>query len=430
MSRFCLLALGSRGDVEPFVALARELARRGHETVIAAAEDYGPLVREAGIPFAPLVGRIAELMDFAAVNASLDGGPLGSLQLARQLRQGAAPLLSCLLRDAIAAARNCDVLVASTLGQYVAPTVSDVLNGVPTAFAHFHPVAPSRFYADMFIPPSPFRGKAGEGYNRATHALGTRALWYLLLSALNRARRELDLPALSLAAAGAVLRRQQAGLHLHAYSPLWVPPFPDWNPLRHFVTGYWRENNENQPLPAELAAFLDRGEPPVYIGFGSILAGRDPDRMTRLFIDALNAVQMRGVLFAGWGDVGNIGLPSSIFLTRGAPHDALFPRCAVVVHHGGAGTTAAALYAGVPAVCVPVFGDQFFWAERLHASGASPALIPRRALTANRLAQAIRDALDNPEYRRQTQRLQAALQTENGAARAADVLESWQGNLL
>lgn len=198
--KFCLLALGSRGDVQPFVALGRGLQARGHDVVIAAAEDYRDLVSTNGIAFAPLVGRIADLMDQTAVAHSLDGGPLGSLRLALRLRADAAPLLDALFADTLAAAQNSDVLIVSTLGQHIGYPVAEKC-GVPVVTTHFHPYTPSAHYANMFFGEWPLSNqgtKQAALYHRFTHRMGINGFWHLLQPSLNGARkRVLGLPPLT-----------------------------------------------------------------------------------------------------------------------------------------------------------------------------------------------------------------------------------------
>src|SRR5690606_35862025 len=161
------------------------------------------------------------------------------------------------------------------------------------------------------------------------------------------------------------------------------------------ITGYLFLDEQAgwQPPPA-LEAFLDAGEPPVYIGFGS-MAGRDPEAMTALVVEALALCGRRGLLLTGWGGLHAGAVPESIFVLDAAPHSWLFPRMAAVVHHGGAGTTAEGLRAGVPAVVVPFLFDQPFWGARIEALGVGPAPIPRKQLTAARLAGAIHRAVSD-----------------------------------
>ena len=180
-----------------------------------------------------------------------------------------------------------------------------------------------------------------------------------------------------------------------------LPAPADW-PEGVYNTGYWFLDEEPgwQP-PAELLHFLQRGDPPVYVGFGSIGDPSAAEQTTRLVIQALQLAGQRGVLATGWNGMAQLDtLPQEIFMLESAPHAWLFPRMAAVVHHGGAGTTAAGLRAGVPAVIIPSGLDQFAWARRLHELGASSTPLPRKSLTAEVLAAAIRSALQ-PHARRQ-----------------------------
>jgi sterol 3beta-glucosyltransferase len=175
--------------------------------------------------------------------------------------------------------------------------------------------------------------------------------------------------------------------------------------------------------PPALAAFLDAGPPPVYVGFGS-MAGIDPAATTRIVLDAVARAGVRAVLASGWGGIAADAAPPSVFLLDDAPHDALFPRMAAVVHHGGAGTTAAGLRAGVPGVLCPFGVDQPFWGARVQALGAGPAPIPQRKLDAVRLADAIRVAVDDPTMRGVAQRIGAAIHAEDGVGAAIECIEA------
>ena len=160
------------------------------------------------------------------------------------------------------------------------------------------------------------------------------------------------------------------------------------------------------------------------ITFGSILGGRDPDAMTHLLVDALVQSGQRGLIYRGWGDLGNIKLPPTVLAIDATPHDWLFARAAAVVHHGGAGTTAATLRAGLPSVVIPVFGDQLLWAERLQTLNVAPSALPRRQLTVTKLAGVISQAVTKPTFRANAQALQQTLQAEAGLACAVDWLEA------
>jgi sterol 3beta-glucosyltransferase len=209
---------------------------------------------------------------------------------------------------------------------------------------------------------------------------------------------------------------------LHGFSRHVVPIPPD-QPHQVTTTGFWfLDRSDSYAPPDHLRAFLEAGDPPVYVGFGS-MAARDPERTTRAVLDAVRQADVRAVLATGWGGLTDADLPAGVLRIRSAPHDWLFPRCAAVVHHGGAGTTAAGLRAGRPTVICPFFGDQPFWGRRAHALGVGPAPIPQRRLTADRLADALAEVTRDPEMRRRAEALGKRIRAENGVERAVEAIE-------
>jgi UDP:flavonoid glycosyltransferase YjiC (YdhE family) len=200
-----------------------------------------------------------------------------------------------------------------------------------------------------------------------------------------------------------------------------VPTPADWDASSH-VTGYWflPRQPDWQP-PAELLAFLERGPAPVYVGFGS-MPSQDAERKTRLVLDAVAQSGQRAILATGWGGLAQASAPPGVFVLDSAPHDWLFERCAAVVHHGGAGTTAAGLRAGKPSVICPFFGDQPFWGRRVHALGAGPQPIPQKKLTAAALAGAMRAAATDPGMAGRAAALGEGIRQEDGVARAVALI--------
>jgi sterol 3beta-glucosyltransferase len=209
---------------------------------------------------------------------------------------------------------------------------------------------------------------------------------------------------------------------VYGYSRLLAPP--PAVPADLPITGFWFLPQARSWQPdARLGGFLDRGSPPVYVGFGSNLTGRRPDELTALYVAALQRSGCRGIFFGGWGDFANIPLPPTMLRVESVPHDWLFQRVAAVVHHGGAGSTSAAVAAGVPSVAMPFLGDQFFWAGRLHALGCGPPPLVRQELTLESLTTALSDLVANPAYRARAAALGAQLRSEEGAATAAAWIE-------
>ena len=204
----------------------------------------------------------------------------------------------------------------------------------------------------------------------------------------------------------------------------YVFPRPDDWPKHVHNTGYWFLDDAAAWQPRdELLAFLDGGAPPVYVGFGSVGDPTQAAQTTHLVIDALQRAGQRGVLAAGWSGLAQVdGIPDSVFVLDSAPHSWLFPRMAAVVHHGGAGTTAAGLRAGVPNIVVPHSNDQFAWGRRVHELGVGPQPIPRKKLTAQELADAIASAL-TPSVRDAAQGLGGMIRSERGAETAARIID-------
>ena len=173
--------------------------------------------------------------------------------------------------------------------------------------------------------------------------------------------------------------------------------------------------------PAALLDFLQYGSPPVYIGFGS-MSNRNPEQTADLVIEALTLTNQRAVLLSGWGGLQGTNMPDSIFMIDSIPHSWLFPRVSAVVHHGGASTTAAGLKAGIPSVVIPFFGDQPFWGQRVADLGVGAKPIPRKRLTAERLAKAIQEVVTNEDMRRRAMKLGKQIQTENGIESAVEII--------
>ncbi|MFZ6028546.1 MAG: glycosyltransferase [Chloroflexota bacterium] len=204
---------------------------------------------------------------------------------------------------------------------------------------------------------------------------------------------------------------------LYAYSPSVIPRPADWDDTV-VVTGYWFLDAPVgwQPDPA-LVQFIQNGPPPVYVGFGSMFMGGGVHK-TAMVTTALKLAGQRGVLATGWGGLTKGTNADDIFVVDSVPHDWLFPQMTAIVHHGGAGTTAAALRAGKPGVICPFVGDQFFWGRRVAALGAGPAPIPQRKLTAERLAEAIQKAVTDPLIQSRSAALGEKIRAEDGVGQA------------
>jgi sterol 3beta-glucosyltransferase len=404
--RVSLLTIGSRGDVEPFLALATALQRRGAAPTLVTHERFRPLARHHGIGFAPLPGDPAALMATRAGQRALKSRKNFVRFLAEFHRVG-RELADAGWDAALEGVRGSDALVYSTFayqGYYLAQAL-----GIPSLGAHLQPVFPTGEFASPAVPfPLP-----SKMLRRLSHVAAMALFWRFTRSTMadTLARRAPDLPRPTRSPVAELMR--QAAPMLVAVSPTVVPRPHDWPPFIH-QTGFWFLAVEQYAPPPALAHFLAGGPAPVYVGFGS-LQQPDPLAARRLVDEALLRAGRRGVVHPGWSGLDSSRGTADVFvLDEDVPHRWLFPRMAAVVHHGGAGTTAAGLLAAVPAVVVPHFGDQWFWADRVKGLGAG-VVVPRPALTAERLADGIRRAtsLKFPTP------IAARIAAEDGAARAA-----------
>jgi sterol 3beta-glucosyltransferase len=410
VTKVAILTLGSRGDVQPYVALGRGLQAAGHDVVLATAAQFESFVTGCGVHFAPLDPAFLGLTETQAGRAAFEKRS-GGLALFKQVM----PIFRRVLDDCWVAAQGADAVVyhvKALAGYHIAEKL-----GVPAFVAMPLPVAPTRAFANPILP-----ARLPAFANRWSFGLNSMGKAPFMGAINDWRQRTLGLPPRGRFASEAALPGRGPVPILHAYSPAVVPRPPDW-PSHVAVTGYWfLDGAPGWQPPAALQAFLDGGPPPVYVGFGSMTSA-DPAARARLVVDALLASGQRGVIASGWAGLRPSDLPPSIYLLDQAPHDWLFPRMAAAVHHGGAGTTAAGLRAGRPTVVVPFFGDQPFWGTRVHALGAGPAPIPQKRLTVDALAAAIRQAAADPALRAAAEGIGAAIRCEDGVGNAVRFIE-------
>ncbi|MCA0158984.1 glycosyltransferase [Tsukamurella sp. M9C] len=397
--RTAILAFGTRGDVVPLTGLARRLGSDGHDVVLAAQEPYRAEVAGAGVAYAPLPRdtRAATLASPAA-QALVDGARMrpsnDSLEEMREELRGVGQAMA-------AAAEGSDLLllegpVGALLGRHVAAAL-----GVPSAGVMFQPASPT----GDFSPPA----LGVRSYGR----LGNRFVWWaggfaerVYAPVIAELRRDLGLPAKPSRA-----ERDRPWPVLHPFSEHVLPRPTDW-PEHVRVTGYLRPEPVGA-LGPDLEAFLSDGPPPVAVTLGST-ATANGAALSEIVAEAAAAAGVRAVVQRGWAGLEPVG--EHVLVVDDVPHALLFPRCAAVIHHCGAGTTAAALHAGAPSIPVPGIMDQPFWARRLHRLGAGTAPLPRHSLTADGLTGALRTV---GQLRPAAERLGAALRAEDGAGRAA-----------
>jgi len=403
---------GTRGDVAPFLPLAHGLQRAGFDVRLTAGSNFRSLIEAAGIAFAPVELDYDALLLAPEIQSMMERGGTNLLGAMLRLFPRAMGMISGAMRDAWRAAPGTDAVLFTANGPW-GWHIARALK-VPAVYVTFQPAAPSGEVpcsVALSEPSLPI-------VNRLSHWAFMLVTWLPLRGRFNRWRKEeLGLPPLGLAPPfPAPDQRLMA-----AYSPTLSPRPRDWPPLWR-TAGHWLADPppDWQP-PADLAAFLDSGPPPLYLGFGSVVI-RDKARITEVVRGALEITGRRAVVSRGWNLLKEEEMPQQVHLLNPVPHAWLFPRCSLIVHHGGGGTTGAGARSGVPSMAVPYGADQPFWGRRLHALGVGPAPIPYGKVTAEKLAAAIREAEDDPVLREAAAEVGRKIRGEDGVDRAVQIV--------
>ena len=415
--RATVICIDTRGGVQPYLALAVGLNRAGHTAVIVAPEGYRDFIESAGVVCRGISGDMQADLQRPEVAAVIEKGFRATHKL---MVEHAATGMRNQTRECLAACAGADVILAGFGGMLVGEGVAEKL-GVPLVQAHVQPLTPTPAFPGV-ICPARLRS-AGGLVNRVSHAVSRQVFWQPLRGAVNAARKEvLGLaPARFWGNAGRV--RTADDLVLYGYSPSVLPRHGDW-PAGIRVTGYWfLDHATDYSPPAGLAEFLAAGPPPVCVGFGS-MSSRNAEATTRLALDAAERSGQRVVLLAGWGGMTSADVPDWAYLTESVPHSWLFPRMSLAVHHGGAGTTGAALRAGIPQVVVPFAADQTFWGWLVSSRGLGACPGPRKSLTAAKLADAISTTLANRNLIARAKAVGGLVRAEDGVREAVAALES------
>jgi sterol 3beta-glucosyltransferase len=405
--RVLIATAGGRGDVAPLTGLATAIRAAGHSVTITSNDQYESLVVGCGLEFRPLPGTHGMLDDPRWMQGS--GGPASAVTVIRLIAEYIRTVQRALL--AVARQDAPDVLALTGITAAGGYRIAEGL-GLPGMDLLLQPMQTT---ADF--PPSIVAGRSfGRLGNRAAGTATNTAL-AAMAGPAREIRRELGLPRRGIREALTGRPDARRWPVFHGFSPAVVPRPADW-PDGYQVTGYWwPQRPAAWSPPAELEEFLGSGPPPVFFGFGSTTPA-DTAGFVELATAAGRQAGVRQVIQAGQTGPTPAGrLPAVDSIVIGdVPHDWLFPRMAAVVHHAGTGTTAAGLRAGVPAVTVPVFADQPFWAARVAALGAGPPPIPHKQLSVAALAAAIHDAVRRPSYRTQAETMSRRLASEDGAA--------------
>lgn len=410
-----IFTIGTQGDIRPCVALGVGLQRAGYPVRIVTSDNFEGMVRAAGLAFFPLTANFQTLLDS---NREIADKGLDMSAMARISRHFYSEWATHWAREGMAAAQGAGLLIGVANSTLLAKAVAEA-QGIPFVGAQLQPLTPSRYMSPLVLVGG---RKLPPALNMAAYNVLRLLVWHVMKPAINDiVRPQLGLPKYPWY--GPYFKNRHHRV-LYGFSHHVVPRPVDW-PDTAQITGYWFLRQPDWQPPDALRAFLDAGPKPIYVGFGSMVSTR-AESFTAIVLDAVRRSGQRAVLATGWGGLaGEDGTQDGqIFFTRGAPHDWLFPRMAAAVHHGGAGTTAAAVRAGIPSVIVPFFGDQPFWARCLQREGAAPPIVDRRSMRADTLLAAI-DAALNPSMRKAAASLGTKVRAEDGVTEAIVCLRNW-----
>ena len=422
--KITIFVLGSRGDIQPHIALGQGLKQAGHTVKLAAPENFQSFALAHGLDFfsiapdsqAIMAGELGQRMMTSGEN-----GPAFLHYLAEMVSSYADECLAASLK----ACEQTDAVlfnVFALMGFHVA----EALN-LPMAGAWVQPLHRTRQYPSLGTPA--FLSTGGVLVNGLSYRVNELIVQHTFRNIFGKWRKTLRLPPLPISGFYDYTYQRKLPV-MYGYSPTVHPRPADW-PEQCAVTGYWfLDHPEGFVPPAGLVEFLEAGPAPVYIGFGSVV-GAETARLTETVLGAARQSRQRVVLSRGWGglEAGTASqqIEKNIFVVDNIPHDWLFPQMAAVVHHGGAGTAPAALRAGVPAVIVPFAADQPFWGERVHALGVGPTPILHTRLTVDRLAAAMTSAASDKSMKARARAIGEKIRAEDGIARAVQAFERWVG---
>jgi sterol 3beta-glucosyltransferase len=404
--KFLAITYGTEGDTRPIAVLCRALIDSGHDVRLLASSATLNGAQELGVPTAALAGDIRGMaVPGGAISNVVERGDRFS-SVASTLAHIANGNAEAWLQSAVEAGSGRDAILLSGLAGFVGLSAAEHL-GIRAIGVGLIPISPTAAFPSPFLPPH----WVPAGLNRVSHRFVNGILWRAFRKAMNRARtRVCELPP----------RRSVWSGHpmLYGVSPSLLPRPADW-PDNAYMCGQWVPASTPWEPPQPLKDFLNAGEPPIYVGFGSMM-GIDHQKLLQTIIAA--TAGRRTLIYPGWTGMDPSGLPSNFFVLGDTPHQWLFPRTSLVIHHGGSGTCHSAARAGVPSVVVPFAADQFFWAHRLHALGIAKT-VPAKALTTSTLVACIEGAT-HADVRSRAREVGESMNAEDGLASALSAIDT------
>lgn len=377
--KIVILTFGSRGDVQPFLPLSLGLMSRGHIVTLAAPARFRPLVEEHGITFFPLAGDPEEL------SRRMNAAGYNFFKLIKELMLHAVDIGAEMMRQMNEACLDADLIIHTFAHAVGAHTLAREKNIPDIHIQTFPMFTPTGDYPNISL-----TDLGSRFLNRLSHTASLKITEITSYLGFEQVRRRAGLPTRILYSPFRDFPPRPQTPVLCAWSPSLIPPSIDWNPRVHVTGYYFFPYNDSYTPSNELKEFLEAGKPPICISFGSMV-NKNAEAIDRVIHESLKRTNNRGIILSGWGSAKRESTSDLLYL-ESAPHDWLLPKCKILIHHGGAGTTSAGLRAGIPQIVVPFMADQPFWGNRVHTSGVAPKPIPVKQLSVGKMVIAIAEA--------------------------------------
>jgi sterol 3beta-glucosyltransferase len=422
--KIAITTVGSRGDLQPFISLGLGLKKAGHQVLIISAENEEDFVRNYGLDFHALDVNIQELMEG---NSDVQGMTKGNNPLKFMIThlKSSKNLKNLMVKtqgEIWDACGDADLIVfhpGMPIGYFFASE-----NNRKSVLLNPFPVVATKDYPSILFYSLP---RFGKFYNTVTHIIFYQIFWALAKSAITAFWKERNLPRADFSKSPIVQQINSGRPVINAYSPLIFKPSPDWKSNIQTVGSLIIDNDSVFIPPKELTDFINAGEPPVFIGFGSMKDMNSFTQTFKILTEAVSKTRQRAVIGLGWTKNSISGdIPDNIFLVENVPFTWLFPQMKLVIHHGGAGTTAAGLIAGKPTIIIPHIADQPAWGQRIYELGVGSKPIAKKKLTAGKLSKAILFALQ-PEIVESAKQLGEMMRKENGVGKSVEIIEKYTG---
>ncbi|MET3084628.1 glycosyltransferase [Priestia megaterium] len=416
MMLITMLTTGTRGDTQPFMALGLELKKKGYRVRIAASEAYQDFIESYGFEYAMLRGDVSKIIESGAADDAINAdNPLKFFSsLKNEKMMG---MMVNIQKDLHKACKGAGAIVyhpGAAIGYFAAKEMN-----IPSILASPFPMTPTKDYPALIFYDRPRFGKI---YNKLTHHIFEWGFWKVVSGPLKKYWVQQYGEGPNDFSCPYPKQRTAANPTIISSSPTVFSVSKDWPEHVHSYGNWFMDSDHSYQPEEKLERFLKAGEPPVYIGFGSVGDKKNAGETAALVIKALKLAGKRGIINTGGSGMNQTEeIAEDILFVKDIPHEWLFPKMSAVVHHGGAGTTAEGLRAGVPSIIVPYGNDQFAWGRKIHELGAGAKAIPRKELTAEKLSAAISYTQVN-EIQSKAQEIGKQIRAEKGAEKAAQVI--------